>query len=701
MSEASAPQDENKDASHPDNKKLVAPPDFKGPGEKRRCTDVLCAILILAAWAAMTGIGLVVTGGIQSESLNVGNPARLINGIDYMGNICGVTEKKCGAGELYYTGSGDIKSDDDCKNLITSRTRYNIEKLPKAYPLPNGNLVCVKKCPSRDDYKKFVCQYDMRSELENSTSYETTGWDAVEKYACSPQFATEDYLNYCVPKKSVSEIEDDAQNAASLAGSSAIIDFTGVEDDKTIWEQFQGDMMTSAGVIFGFGIGVTAIVGFVYLRLLRVHGVLFTIVWGLIAAIFLCIFLPGMLLIFVTAPAWRRQGVHDESTVKAIEYLGYVFLAIAGLYVCLICCMRRRIMLALGITKEAARAVAYMPILTGFPLLQVLGVAVFFIPWIFYSLYLASSGDVKVVTEDVNGQQVSYREFEYTSNMRYAGLYMLFIWFWTTQFVVACGQLIIAMAIATWYFNRNKTEIGNSTAIACIRRGLYYHMGTAAFGSLIIAIIKTIRAILAYLQNKARKSKSKVAQAVLGCLQCCMWCIEKCMRFLNKNAYIQTAIFGYDFCKAARQAFFLILRNVARIMAVGMVSEIVTWLGKLLVPSVTVFLAYLALQSIDYDLYSFWTPLVFTFLISWMITDMFIQVFAMAISTLLQCYIADEEMFADNMFAEGSLQKTIKSTNDSVKALKSQSGGQVSPANSASGNTEGNVEMAVKEEKLV
>merc|ERR1711907_205154 len=137
-----------------------------------------------------------------------------------------------------------------------------------------------------------------------------------------------------------------------------------------------------------------------------------------------------------------------------------------------------------------------------------------------------------------------------------------------------------------------------------------------------------------------------------------------------------------------------------------MVSEIVTWLGKLLVPSVTVFLAYLSLQSIDYDLYSFWTPLVFTFLISWMITDMFIEVFGMAISTILQCYIADEEMFPDNMFAEGSLQSTIKTTNDSVKSLKGQEfmsskTPKVSPGESSSIPTENEGGMAVKEERLV
>ena len=54
------------------------------------------------------------------------------------------------------------------------------------------------------------------------------------------------------------------------------------------------------------------------------------------------------------------------------------------------------------------------------------------------------------------------------------------------------------------------------------------------------------------------------------------------MRFLNKNAYIQTAIYGYSFCKACKCAFFLLLRNILRVAAVNMVADFVLMLGKVL-----------------------------------------------------------------------------------------------------------------------
>ncbi len=120
------------------------------------------------------------------------------------------------------------------------------------------------------------------------------------------------------------------------------------------------------------------------------------------------------------------------------------------------------------------------------------------------------------------------------------------------------------LLVAKWYFLRDKSSIGSATVITSISTSMIYHSGTAAFGALLIAIVKMIRSFIAYLQRKAEEMNSSIAKAVLCCCQCCFFCLEKCMRFLNKNAYIQTAIFGSSFCTSAREAFFLILRYVTR-----------------------------------------------------------------------------------------------------------------------------------------
>lgn len=205
------------------------------------------------------------------------------------------------------------------------------------------------------------------------------------------------------------------------------------------------------------------------------------------------------------------------------------------------------------------------------------------------------------------------------------------------------GEIVFAMSVSKWYFCRDKDEIGNRTVISSVFTSMWYHSGTAAFGSLLIAIIKMIRSFIAYMQKKAEEMDSSIAKAILCCFQCCFWCMEKCMKFLNKNAYIQTAIFGTAFCTSAKEAFFLILRNAMRIASITYVSGGVMFVGKVFITSMTTGLAYIAMvQEIGDEMYSTIGPLVFIAFISWFIAGMFMSVYDMGIATILQCFVADE-----------------------------------------------------------
>ena len=66
--------------------------------------------------------------------------------------------------------------------------------------------------------------------------------------------------------------------------------------------------------------------------------------------------------------------------------------------------------------------------------------------------------------------------------------------------MIAIGQLTIALAVVGWYFTREKEKIANSTVYWALNTTCRYHLGTVAFGSLVIALVKTASAILAYVQ---------------------------------------------------------------------------------------------------------------------------------------------------------------------------------------------------------
>jgi hypothetical protein len=171
-------------------------------------------------------------------------------------------------------------------------------------------------------------------------------------------------------------------------------------------------------------------------------------------------------MLYALSQQWANNDDRKNSEVRALQVLAIIGFVLTALYVCLLCVMRKRIMLALGIVKEASRALAAMPILTFLPVIQAAGIIVFLVPWTIYSIYLASSGDIKVqsVTNQA-GDETQYKTMNYDKNTRLAFLYLLFCWFWTSEFILAIGQIVSAMSIAAWYFTRDKKSEGNRTVL--------------------------------------------------------------------------------------------------------------------------------------------------------------------------------------------------------------------------------------------
>ena len=92
-------------------------------------------------------------------------------------------------------------------------------------------------------------------------------------------------------------------------------------------------------------------------------------------------------------------------------------------------------------------------------------------------------------------------------------------------------------------------------------------------------------------------------------------------------------------------------------------------IGKLFIMIATTLLAYMFIeQNMDGDVNYIWIPTILVCFISYFTAEMFNEVFGMAISTILQCFVADEEMFeVAERFAEGDLASMIGKTNAAAK----------------------------------
>ena len=68
-------------------------------------------------------------------------------------------------------------------------------------------------------------------------------------------------------------------------------------------------------------------------------------------------------------------------------------------------------------------------------------------------------------------------------------------------------------------------------------RAVRYHLGTLAFGSLVLTIVRMIRVFLEWVEEKLKKygvEDNTGVKCIMCCCKCCLWCLEKFIRYINR-----------------------------------------------------------------------------------------------------------------------------------------------------------------------
>uniref|UniRef100_A0A8C2F634 Choline transporter-like protein n=1 Tax=Cyprinus carpio TaxID=7962 RepID=A0A8C2F634_CYPCA len=213
-------------------------------------------------------------------------------------------------------------------------------------------------------------------------------------------------------------------------------------------------------------------------------------------------------------------------------------------------------------------------------------------------------------------------ETPYHKYLIFFQFYNVFLFFWCANFVTALGQMTLAGAFASYYWAPNKpNDMPSYPLCASLGRSLRYHTGSLAFGSLILAIVQIIRVLLEYIDHKLKVS------------------------FLP-----QVAIYGKNFCRSACDAFFLLMRNVIRVVVLDKVTDFILFLGKLLIVGLVGIFAFFffsghtdAFKGAAPSLHYYWVPILTVLVGSYFIAHGFFSVYAMCVDTLFLCFLEDLE----------------------------------------------------------
>ncbi|XP_049575884.1 choline transporter-like protein 2 isoform X1 [Syngnathus scovelli] len=656
-------------------------PDFKGPIHKRGCTDIVCCFLFIVALLAYFGVGIL--------AWSQGDPRKILYPTDSKGNFC-----------------GQKGTPQENKTFLFY---YNILMCASPAVLLQGQCpttqICVKHCPykhltlaeavknkdDRDYYAEF-CQEGVNS-----------SWPIhiLKQYCPSSILASKAFTRRCVPTMSR------LKNGSVVVGNNTMVTIDSVnvpaievlnatKKSNMLFEARQLAMKifedyTQSWHYIIIALTIAMVCSWFFIILLRFLADI--MVWVMIVLV-IGIVAYGVLHCFLQYQSLRA----DPSTDVTIGQLGMqpdfavyleirqtwliftITLAIVEfLIIATLIFLRKRLMVAIALIKESSRALGYVTSSLFYPLLTSVLLAIVIAYWAVTSVYLATSNsEVYKVSADenctfrfntcdpktFNKTNMSAECPEAECNFAYHGgdtlyhkyitlfqFYNAFLFFWCGNFVTALGQVTLAGAFASYYWAFKKPDdIPPNPVMSSLGRTLRYHTGSVAFGSLVLALVQIIRVILEYLNHKLQGARNKYAKFLLNCMKCCFWCLEKCIKFLNRNAYIMIAIYGKNFCTSAQDAFMLLLRNIARVAVLDKVTDFLLFLGKLLIVGVIGIISFFfftgRMDSPEYaspTLNYYWVPIMTNIVGSYLIAHGFFSVYSMCVDTLFLCFCEDLE----------------------------------------------------------
>uniref|UniRef100_A0A2H8TS65 Choline transporter-like protein n=1 Tax=Melanaphis sacchari TaxID=742174 RepID=A0A2H8TS65_9HEMI len=319
-----------------------------------------------------------------------------------------------------------------------------------------------------------------------------------------------------------------------------------------------------------------------------------------VAGIVVWFVLIGVVVVSISASIflWVTWKQKSDSEIKDLveqqdvnTYFAFALIATISTIVILliIVAMRSRIALVVQLFKESGKAIQSMPLLLLQPIMTFFCLCLAIFLWSYFAILIQASGSPAF---EPLSHSVYYKKDQL---MKFARIYNIVVLLWVIEFIIGCQHMIIAGSVATWFFTRNKDNVSSpiSTSISNL---FNFHLGSVAFGSFIITIFQIIRAILNFIDESLKESKNEIAQALYKVFQCLFSCLQQFLQYLTRNAYIEVAIYGDNFCKSGQQAFKMITSNVLRVAAINSVGDFVLFLGKVLVVTSTVLLGFKMLE---------------------------------------------------------------------------------------------------------
>ncbi|XP_060056996.1 choline transporter-like protein 5 [Erinaceus europaeus] len=663
--------------------------DFQGPVARRSCTDVFCCVLFILFIGAYIILGLV--------AWVHGDPRRVAYPTDSKGHFCGQkgtpNENKT---ILFYFNLFSCTSPSVVLNLQCPTTQICVSKCPEKF------LTYVElqfKYNTNNEYWSYYSQYCKSNVMQPAKSLTQILLDDDCPTAifpskpfvqrCFPDFSSQNGSLTVGNKTNFEDGNGHTRNALELRAAANTV--SKILDARTVGMKVFEDYATTWYWIL-IGLTIAMLLSWLFVILLRYT-----------AGLIFWLFMLGVISV-IGYGAWHcyREYTHirDKPSSQSDVYniglqsdismyfklkqawfgLMIVLCVIEVLIIVTLIFLREKIRISIALLKEGSKAIGHIPTTLIYPFLTFIFISICICYWAVIAIYLATSGTpvYKVITADGKckhenstcdpetfnatevtkvcpGAQCNFAfyggktvYYQYITTFQ---MFNLFVFLWLVNFIIALGECALAGAFATYYWTLKKPDdIPPYPLFTSFGRAIRYHTGSLAFGSLILAAVQFFKVTLEYLDNRLKNAQNNCAKFLQCCLKCCFWCLEKLVKFLNRNAYVMIAVYGKNFCRSARDAFNLLMRNVVKVAVIDQLTDFVLIMGKILVSAIIGVLAFLlftkkipVILEGPTTLNYYWVPLMTVVIGSYLVADGFFSVYEMCIETIFICFLEDIE----------------------------------------------------------
>lgn len=275
---------------------------------------------------------------------------------------------------------------------------------------------------------------------------------------------------------------------------------------------------------------------------------------------------------------------------------------------------------------------------------------VFLMYWIVGLTGILSTAEVK----PADNMTKEYNRYVITDSIKLQVLYQFLVGFWVHGFLEGITVIAASIGVTEWYYTpknedgeKHKNHLGAFKELA---KAFFYHSGSAAFGSLVVAICQTLRQVLIlYTKTVETILGKKRAKYLMMCCKCCLLLMAKYMKFVNFNSYLMVGMSGKNFFSSCREVFNVVSRNPVRFAIVRGVMWTLNIVGRVLIMGLMFLWGALLLNkniapSLSEDVHSPWPPLIAVLVLGYIIGGLIFGLFTTAGASLFYNFVCDEEI---------------------------------------------------------